>query len=407
MSILEVKRSYESKLLRISGVVGVGIGIEGIRVYVRNLATTKLDLIPATLQGYPVKVIESGDFFAYQDNIGKWRPVSGGISIGSPIWGTGTLGAMVLERATRKQLILSNSHVLAKANNNERQFGHVGDSIMQPGQSDGGGELETIAQLYKWFPLQTCHWIGDHWEGQDNIIDVAVAEPLDPTIVSTEIVGIGVINQVTDPVLGVRVMKSGRTTGLTYGIIADIDFSGIVDYGYWFMKFVRQIVVEWGESDPPFSLPGDSGSLVLDVSNNAVGLLFAGGEKNTLCNPIRSVLDGLGIDFLMQPPTTQNLETIHPIAHIEITTTPVSGAIFIDDMFVGSGYAKYIATADMTHKLSFGSLAGYITPKDQPTIVFDDNASYWFVYLPEQKTTLLIPIGLLLGGIFIYTLIKS
>ena len=42
---------------------------------------------------------------------------------------------------------------------------------------------------------------------------------------------------------------------------------------------------------------GDSGSLVLDKDNNAVGLLFAGSNTSTLMNPIQYVLDAFGVEF--------------------------------------------------------------------------------------------------------------
>ena len=41
--------------------------------------------------------------------------------------------------------------------------------------------------------------------------------------------------------------------------------------------------------------PGDSGSLVLDEANHAVGLLFAGSSSVTVINPIDAVLSSLNI----------------------------------------------------------------------------------------------------------------
>ena len=46
------------------------------------------------------------------------------------------------------------------------------------------------------------------------------------------------------------------------------------------------------------SKAGDSGSLVLDEENRAVGLLFAGSEEFTVINPIKTVLDKLGFDLV-------------------------------------------------------------------------------------------------------------
>jgi hypothetical protein len=46
-------------------------------------------------------------------------------------------------------------------------------------------------------------------------------------------------------------------------------------------------------------LGGDSGSLVVDADNMAVGLLFAGNDVDaTYANPIGDVLDTLNVDLV-------------------------------------------------------------------------------------------------------------
>ena len=45
------------------------------------------------------------------------------------------------------------------------------------------------------------------------------------------------------------------------------------------------------------SQPGDSGSLVVDSEKRAVGLLFAGSERVTICNRIENVCRLLEINF--------------------------------------------------------------------------------------------------------------
>jgi hypothetical protein len=60
--------------------------------------------------------------------------------------------------------------------------------------------------------------------------------------------------------------------------------------------FVNQILI----NDVGFSSGGDSGSLVLDRASppHAVGLLFAGSETATICNPIDDVLETLGVSLV-------------------------------------------------------------------------------------------------------------
>ena len=42
---------------------------------------------------------------------------------------------------------------------------------------------------------------------------------------------------------------------------------------------------------------GDSGAILVDAANRAIGLGFAGSEEVSLLQPIRRVLDALGVDL--------------------------------------------------------------------------------------------------------------
>jgi hypothetical protein len=96
--------------------------------------------------------------------------------------------------------------------------------------------------------------------------------------------------------VGLRVMKYGRTTGLTKGKITAINATVNVNYGSpGIARFVKQIVISPGT----FSAGGDSGSLiVIERGKNArkpVGLLFAGSPSVTIANPIDMVLAPFGV----------------------------------------------------------------------------------------------------------------
>jgi hypothetical protein len=412
-NIINVKRAYEEQLLRLPGVVGVGIGMEGIRVYVKSRAFLEMKqvTIPEKLEGYPVKIVESGELHAFQ-NTSKWRPISGGLSIGQPWWGTGTLSTLVIERNSGKKLLLSNNHVFAKSNNNEFQWAKAGDSIIQPGHVDGGREglppLETVGHLLRWVNLQTAHWVGDHFEGEDNYVDCALAEPLDPNVISSDISGIGSVAGITEPSLNLNVQKSGRTTRLTQGVITDIDFTGIIDYGVLWAKFVNQIIVQGTEGiEKPFSRPGDSGSLIVDLSNNAVGLLFAGNDETniTVCNRIIDVLNALNVDVPVIPPATQILEKLVPVAWLEIMTTPIAGPIFLDNMYVGTGRFRTIVAAELEHVITCGGVPGYITPKPfKITLKEGEDTTLTIIYQTAAPPISMFPIllGVAIIGAILY-----
>jgi hypothetical protein len=129
-----------------------------------------------------------------------------------------------------------------------------------------------------------------------NLADCAVAKPVNPDMFSNSILGIGTIDGVKEPVLGMRVRKHGRTTGLTDGLVTLLNATVNVNYttsaGPRTGRFTGQVITQ------PMSQGGDSGSLVVDsASNKAIGLLYAGSPMATIFTPIQVVLDLLNLTF--------------------------------------------------------------------------------------------------------------
>ena len=76
---------------------------------------------------------------------------------------------------------------------------------------------------------------------------------------------------------GEIVQKTGRTTNYTTGKVTSINATVNVNYGGGRVaKFCRQILTT------NMSAGGDSGSLLCDLNENAVGLLFAGSSSVTV-----------------------------------------------------------------------------------------------------------------------------
>ena len=68
-----------------------------------------------------------------------------------------------------------------------------------------------------------------------------------------------------------------------------------VEYDMGVIEFDGQIEIEPADNKP-FSLGGDSGSLIVDRRRRAVGLLFAGNDVDaTYANPMQDVLDSLHV----------------------------------------------------------------------------------------------------------------
>jgi hypothetical protein len=181
-------------------------------------------------------------------------------------------------------LILSNNHVLANATTGRDNRARIGDPILQPGAVDGGTlQHDRIAWLYRYVPLK---------DNDYNVVDAAVALPFSPNLVVPFILGIGSVYGTVLPKVAMLVKKSGRTTGVTHGIIIATDVIIDIDYGNGrTLTFKDQIITT------NISAGGDSGSVVLNESNWAVGLLFAGSLLITVVNPIDEVLKSLCIHF--------------------------------------------------------------------------------------------------------------
>lgn len=323
-----VKNTHQKTIMSKENVVGVGVGYKVQRGKRTNemcivvLVSKKLPLqalnpsalIPKSYEDVDTDVIEVGEIHAHQERTDRWRPIPGGVSIGHYKVTAGTMGCMVRDRASNERLILSNNHVLANSND-----AAVGDAILQPGTADGGRvELDLVANLERFQPIQftveppSCsiamlitrilnkiaellgsrHRLTAIQQNPQaiNSMDAAVASPLNGIEISDDILDIGVVGGTAPATLGMRVRKSGRSTGFTTGQITVIDATVDVNYGQSAARFENQLI------STSMSAPGDSGSLlVAQDSLLAVGLLFAGSDQVTIFNPIQEVLDGLKV----------------------------------------------------------------------------------------------------------------
>ncbi|AZK59006.1 hypothetical protein Daudx_0451 [Candidatus Desulforudis audaxviator] len=277
-------------------------------------------LVPKKLDDVPTDVVEVGQIQIHAGRTERWRPVPPGVSIGHIRVTAGTLGTLVSEPSTGRLLILSNNHVLANESDGTDGRCAVGDPIVQPGVHDKGNpETDTIGRLVKFIPIRfasqsqepSCptarrfenvlnRLVGLFWPDYfvkvfkqpsgENLVDAALAAPLDPAEVQPEILEIGAVQGVVEAKPGMAVKKSGRTTGLTHGQVTHVAVRMIVGFsGGRSAVFTDQFLTG------PMSSPGDSGSLVLNGQNQAVGLLFAGSDRATVCNRIQNVLGLLGV----------------------------------------------------------------------------------------------------------------
>ena len=273
------------------------------------------DVIPPTVNGVRTDVVVSGPFKAFAQ-IERLRPARPGISIGNVQITAGTFGCVVSRAGTR--LILSNNHVLADGN-----AAPLGSVVVQPGSIDGGkptvdriGVLaEFAAIVFDNDPTPTptptpqpsgCGALAVRFFGAAsepvkpynargaNKVDAALCKPDSDSLISPDILNIGIPKGVVLGMLGMAIQKSGRTTNYTKGDIQQIDVTSRVDYGGKTATFTGQFMAG------AISQPGDSGSAVLDMNGNLMGLLFAGSDTSTLINPIQDVLEALRVEVVVQ-----------------------------------------------------------------------------------------------------------
>ena len=297
-----------------ANVVGVGIGdkyvaglktgYQCVRVYVsrkpglNDLAAR--DLIPARIGNVDTDVIDVG--IEFTPNGGRRRkpdtaaetckPARGepGSSIGLQAKATrhlgrvvsGTLGA-ILQGENGKRYVIGCNHVLSVNGLVKKDEAKIVTPAPHHREQD---EEEVIAEAPVAVPLRP---------DKPNFVDCAAAETSLP--VNTRFSRNGKKFDLTDlrpPVVGLRVFKLGKGSGLTYGTIVDISADILVDYSFGGFHFTSQVLIQ-GDNDRDFASDGDSGAIVLaDVEKPyAVAMVFAPAGKYTAACPIEEVKKSL------------------------------------------------------------------------------------------------------------------
>lgn len=310
-----VRESFRSEALdtarearawtRGKGVQGLGIaekvtdgqplGSLALKVYVEKKLPKKQvsGIVPAKVHvpglddELPTDVEEIGRIIV-ESNTSRVRPAIPGFSTAHSKFTAGTFGCLVRKLGSKPIYMLSNSHVFALVGHAKK-----GDAILQQSPSDGGrSPSETLAKLYEFVPFA----LGGAFP---NLVDAAIAS-VAKTEVTSRIRRIGVPLGISRVVRrDMKVQKTGRTTDHTIGIVRDIDFRTTISYkkpggGTIRVGFRDQVLCSRYTSD------GDSGSAVLSLSGNVVGLHFAGSATASVFNKIGNVLDALNLEIVTE-----------------------------------------------------------------------------------------------------------
>ena len=317
----------------------------------------------------PIDPADAGDL----DRTARFATLLGGMSVGNPRVSAGTLGAIVFDRIDGSPHVLSNWHVLAGSAARpgstagvrgaephyhgvealagpephyhalagpephyhalagiephyhalsgaephyhgsgaephyhpaspgapHLQSAAVGEPIYQPGRFDGGVAADTVARLHR---LRL-----------DTAMDAAIAclSPARPY--AATLLGLGPVTGTARAELGTEVVKSGRSTRVTEGIVDGLSLSTTITYDHGPQTFHGQIHIvpraPWprgGRGAVQTSEPGDSGALWVTRTSDglkAVGLHFGGDltgtreSEHSLANPIDPVVEALDVSL--------------------------------------------------------------------------------------------------------------
>ncbi|MFE3459468.1 DNA/RNA non-specific endonuclease [Nocardiopsis aegyptia] len=232
-------------------------------------------------------------------------PVVPGVSVGHVSVSAGTIGCVVFDRHDATPYILSNWHVLHGPD------GDLGEDIVQPGPHDDNRTLHNRLGALKRSHLGVAG-------------DCAVATIEDRRF-APEITGLDVAPQeLGEPELGDKVVKSGRTTAVTHGVVRRVDTLVKLDYG----RTVGEQIIGCFEigldpAHPPqdgeVSRGGDSGAAWMFTTPDGrpgtvlAGLHFGGegvgnpDEHALACLP-SSVFEKLQID--LRPPSPAEAQVL-------------------------------------------------------------------------------------------------
>jgi endonuclease G len=212
------------------------------------------------------QLLDLEDVMEVADRKRRLDPIIPGISVSHPSGSAGTLGLVVFDRDTGDPCLLSNWHVLHLSQ------GKLGDGVVQPGPFDDNrsddNHVGTLVRSHLG-PAGDCAIarIEDR-EFETNILELGVTPA-----------------RIARVELGDRVVKSGRTTGVTMGMVRRVDVMAKLHYDGVGEKIIGAFEYEpLDDAGPDFEISqgGDSGSAVLIAGKNGAptdilaGLHFGG-----------------------------------------------------------------------------------------------------------------------------------
>ena len=311
-----------------------------VRIHVRKKiaesALESAEIFPKEIDGVPIDVIQAtyqpaATLEALFDRQVRWDTIQPGISISHPHVSAGTLGAIVYDKLSGQQCLLSNWHVLAGSNQ-----ASPGDDIIQPGSVDRGQcPRDRVGQLGRFI-------LDENGDAAFARLDNMCGRSVQLAQLGTEAV-VQSARMVKDKEI---LEKSGRTTGVTQG---RVDGIGVYTLHYsdspdlndskTIEGFKIVSIIDGNPNNEEISSGGDSGAIWYDpVTKEGVGLHFAGEcdadpkQEHALACHLPRVLETLNIS--LTPPEIETVESLHQEEAYpeQARSSPINVRRFINEM---------------------------------------------------------------------------
>jgi hypothetical protein len=292
---IKILKANEESLYKISGVHAIGIGEHNnqtcIEVYTSSLDQSLVPkkLFYSNLTGrvstIPVRVITTEQFIA-QSTIFPAKEVANEMPIvdSSGIKATGTFGCRVAKEGSNNHLLLTCYHVLRHQSHSWSLFEALGKGEENVVHPVSGKVIGTLVEAVR-----------------DHMLDVALVKPNDGVTFSNVIpqIGIPVFSRylTSSEKNKTKLKMEGRSSGLREGVFAGFMPSAEITYGINDKWKLFDLLIIRPIGNKPFSLPGDSGALVVDELGYAVGMIVAGNSQRSLAIQFNTIREKLKINL--------------------------------------------------------------------------------------------------------------
>jgi len=218
----------------------------------------------------------------------RHRPIPSGVSGAAKTSSACTVGAFAVGPGGERYIITC-SHCLARIEFSCETGAAVGNRYLQPSPFDGGTDSDAVGIVSWAYDLMR-----PDVEMDLGLVMLNPEVEVSPKIFGAEIPITGVRELTFDDIGRTILVKSGRTTGITYARPLGLGTSVKVYYGACGTALVSNAILT-----EKFIERGDSGSAVVTLGGDLIGIAFATTDKFSFVMPIAKFLPRFNLQPLL------------------------------------------------------------------------------------------------------------